>query len=378
MTASPLDSAVRALLTDPCRRQAPSGIVLAIAEGNTVHTAAAGVSDFDSNQPATTAHTQDIASVSKVLTTLTVLALIGRGGLTLDTNLRRLLAARSGRHSDTTIEDLLRHRSGLQAWWPLYLEADAAHDPVGVALALPARAPRDTSRQYSDLAMLVLGDVVERVTGLSFVTAVQELLLAPVKSETVTAAHPAAHLPALSGPDGDEIEREMVRSGHPYPVTPPRADFPWRTGRLTRDVADGNAFHAFGGAAGHAGWFSDVAGLLQVAAVLADPGSIGIDQATRSAMSISRDDGQSLGLRRYTVRWRGKDREVLGHPGFTGAFVGTSPAVGAEPALRIALLANRLHGVPTPPRERLVDTESLWRRAIASADALRTPITSGE
>jgi CubicO group peptidase (beta-lactamase class C family) len=378
MSISTLDPAATELLTDPSGRVAPPGIVLAIAEGDTVHTAAAGLSDVDSAEPATAAHAQDIGSVGKVLTTLAVLALVGRGGLALDTDLRRLLGTRSGGHADATVEDLLRHRAGLRPWWPLYLEAGAAEDPIAFALSLPAGAPRDTSRQYSDLGMLVLGEVVERVTGLPFVTAVQHLVLAPARCVTVTPAHPAAHLLALSGPDGDEIEREMVRSGHPYPVTPGGSDFPWRTGRLSRDIADGNAFHVFGGTAGHAGWFSDVSGLLQVATVLADPDSIGIDEATRRTMSISRDDGQSLGVRRYTVRWRGRDRDVLGHPGFTGAFVGTSAAVDGEPTLRVALLANRLHGVPAPARDRLVDVESLWRRAIASADALNTPITSGE
>jgi CubicO group peptidase (beta-lactamase class C family) len=366
-----------ALLVDRDSGSGPSGVVFAIAHAEQVHVTPAGVEDFDSNVPTSTAHTQDIASVSKVLTTLAVLALVGRDRLTLDTTLSHVLGDRGALHSGVTIEDLLRHRSGLREWWPLYLEPNGPDDPVATALSLPPRAPRDSARHYSDLGMLVLGEVIERVTGISFVAAVQELVLGPVGAETVTPAAPAAHLPALSGPEGDAIEHEMVRSGKPYAVGRSGADFPWRTTRLARETADGNAFHAFGGAAGHAGWFSDIDGLLRIASALSDLGRLGIDPATQRSMSIARDAGQSLGVRRYIVRWRGKDRDVLGHPGFTGAFVGASAAFDEEPELRITLLANRLHGVPAPRRDQLVDVEALWRRAVASADAIFNPNMSG-
>lgn len=377
MSEALLDPAASGLLPDAESLNGPPGVVLAIADGEHLSLAAAGVEDVDSGVFVTTAHTQDIASVSKVLTTLAVLELIRRGGLTLDASLGRVLGMRSGRYSDATVEDLLRHRAGLRQWWPLYLESTAADDPIGTALALSPCAPRDVERCYSDLGMMVLGEVIERISGTPFVAAVTELVLAPVGAVTVTPGHPAEHLPALSGPEGDAIEREMVRSGEPYPVGLNGAQFAWRTTRVIRDTADGNAFHAFGGTAGHAGWFSDVSGLLRLASALTKTGMTGVDSATRRAMWTTRDSGQGLGVRRYSIMWRGKRRDLLGHPGFTGAFVGASPAVAGEPELRMALLANRLHGAPPPSRHRLVAVDALWRRALSAADSILNPITSG-
>lgn len=378
MTTEPsIAAAVETIIAARAAAAAPTGAVLAVAEGDDVRVAAAGVEDLDTLAPVGPRHAQDLASVSKVLTTLAVLGLVGRGALTLDTTLGGLLGARAGDHADATVEDLLRHRGGMAPWWPLYLEPDAADDPVTAALARPPIGRPGGAATYSDLGMMVLGAVVEHVGGAPLPDMVRHLVLEPVGAGTTTPGAPADGVPSLSGPDGDAIEREMVRSGVPYAVTRRDDGFPWRTDRITREPADGNAFHVFRGAAGHAGWFSDVDGLIRIAAALLDPAIVGVDPRTQGALAVARDGSQALGVRRYGFRWRGRDRVLLGHPGFTGAFVGAAPAVADDPPLRFALLANRLHGRPAPGRGRLVDVETLWRTATASADSTWHHDTSG-
>lgn len=373
-----LDPVATALLSGEAATPAPPAVVVAIAEDDRVHVSSAGVADLDTGELSTPGHTQDIASVSKVITTLAVLVLVSRAGLALDDPLGRIMGRRAGVHADATIDDLLRHRSGMREWWPLYLQPNGSDDPVATALALAPLSRRDTTRRYSDLGMQVLGEVVERVSGTTIAAALRELVLDPLGADTVTPAAPPAGAPVLAGPDGDAIEREMVRTGVPYPVSVEAGDFPWRTHRLDREPADGNAFHAFGGVAGHAGWFADAHGLLRVAAALAEPELIGIDATTGARVASTVDEGQGLGVRRYRVDWRGRERVLLGHPGFTGAFVGALTPVDGGDGLRIALLANRLYGAPAPGRDRLPDVESLWREAIAGAATIMTPTTSGE
>ncbi|WP_413318983.1 serine hydrolase domain-containing protein [Agrococcus sp. 1P02AA] len=355
----------------------PPAAVLAVAEGDDVHVAAAGTADLLRGEAASVAHAQDLASVSKVLTTLAVQALASRGQLTMEATLGEVLGDRAGAHRDASVDDLLRHRSGMRPWWPLYLEPAAAEDPVGAALSLSPIAPRGTERRYSDLGMQALGAVVERVAAMPLARAVGELVLAPLAASSITAGAPAAGAPTLTGPDGDAIERTMVRTGVPYPVDVDDAAFDWRAGPVRRSIADGNAFHAFRGAAGHAGWFGDVEGLLRVAAALADPAAAGIDPQHARGLRVALDPGQGQGVRLFRVSWRGRERTVLGHPGFTGAFVGAAPASAGEPALRIALLSNRLHGRPAPTSDRLVDVERLWRTALGEADTILHPTTGG-
>lgn len=377
MSAPLLQAAVDAVVRTRDDGHAPPAAVLAVAEGDDVHVAASGVADLERGALAGVEHAQDLASVGKVLTTLAVQVLVSRGQLTMDATLGAVLGARAGAHGDATVGALLRHRGGLRAWWPLYLEPAAAEDPVATALALPPSCGRDVERRYSDLGMQAVGAVVEHVAAVPFAEAVRQLVLAPLGAGTITAAEPPPATPTLTGPDGDAIERTMVRTGVPYPVDADDDGFGWRTGPVRRAVADGNAFHAFRGAAGHAGWFGDVDGLLRIAAALAEPERVGVSPGHARALLVARDPGQGLGVRHYPIRWRGRPRLLVGHPGFTGAFVGAVAAGGGEPELRVALLGNRLHGAPAPTSDRLIDVERLWRSALDEADTILHPTTGG-
>lgn len=377
MSGNDMNAITDALVAPRDERHAPPGAVFAVAEGDAVHVAASGVADVGTGEPMTTSHAFDLASVSKTLTTLALRRLIHIGDLTDATTLGEVLGARSGAAAPATIDDLLRHRSGLTEWWPLYLMPGAAEDPVAAGLRLPLRYGRAEGRHYSDIGMQALGAVIERVSGEPLADAVRRLVLDPLGAATVTPGAPLRAAAVAAGPDGDAIEREMVRSGVPYPVGATDEGFAWRTHILRGEVADGNAFHAFGGAAGHAGWFSDAAGLLTVASAFADPVAHGFGEQSVSAFAIARDAGQGQGLVHIRQRWRGRERLFLGHGGFTGTFVAAAPATGDLPAVRTVLLTNRLHGRPAPTRQSLVPSDTLWREAIACADHLLHPSTTG-
>lgn len=375
-----LDDVAAELLVRPRDGYVPPGVALRLAVGEQQHAGAAGLADLDTGAAMTTAHHHDLASVSKVLTALAALVLIARRELRLDATLGELLgAARAGRHRDRTIEQLLRHRAGMTEWHPLYLEPGAADDPLGAALARPPRYPADAARHYSDLGFMVLGGAIEAIAGGPLAAAIRALLLDPLGLAAIAPGVPAG--PAAAGPDGDAIEREMVRSGVPYPVEVDPDGYPdWRHATLRGEIADGNAFHAFRGAAGHAGWFADPAALLALGQAIAEPERHGLWGAAESAALAAEgpDPGQALGLRRYRAVWDGREREFLGHPGFAGSMLAASPAAGpGAPPLVLALATNRLHGRPAPGRDRLADVERLWRDALALADRALHPSTPG-
>lgn len=369
------DGVVEGILSDRWGTHPPPGAVLAVSEGGARHVGARGIADLPTREAMTTAHAFDLASVSKALTTLALRRLIARGSLADDTTLGSVLGPRAGTVAASTIDDLMRHRSGLTEWWPLYLVPGASDDPIAAGLGLPPRYLPRAGRHYSDIGMQALGAVVARVAGAPLAHAVRELVLDPLGTATITPGAPASGTAAVSGPDGDAIEREMVRSGVPYPVGLAVDGFAWRTHALRGEVADGNAFHAFGGMAGHAGWFSDAAGLLRVAAALAEPAEHGFGDDTASAFATALDDGQGQGLLHYRLRWRGRERLFVGHSGFTGTLIAAAPATPSEPAVLTVLLTNRLHGHPAPPHERLAAVETLWREAMTRANDLLHPPT---
>lgn len=314
------------LLTRP---DAPPGAVVALGgpESSQVH--AAGLRSR-AGTPMTPDTAFDLGSVTKVVATTTMLIRqVETGRLTLGDQHRLWL----------------RHRAGLWEWWPLYAEPAP---PLDTIRSLPLRYEPDTGRHYSDLGFMLLGDLVTSVTGLELRAAFAELVARPFGLEQTSYAGPVSDDDVAAGQIGDEIERTMIATGEPYPVPVSSDAFSgWRSGVLAGEVGDGNAFHAFGGVAGHAGLFSTAPDLLRWGR-----GLLGLDpEVLRMFWAPGPDPGQRLGFRSRSVH----GCTAYEHPGFPGAGVAVFPAHAAT----VVLLTNRLHR-PGPP----VPFEPWWALAL--------------
>jgi CubicO group peptidase (beta-lactamase class C family) len=226
---------------------------------------------------------------------------------------------------------------------------------------------------------MLLGAVVAAAAGRETIThAASELVLGPLGLTSTTYRYPTAGEAVMASSNGDSIERRMIATGEPYPVEGDGEAFGrWRQHVLVGEVNDGNAFHAFGGAAGHAGLFSSAEDLLRFGDALlaalrgdgdgdsdgdgATNGASGDGRALARAAVVRRfltagaDPGQGLGLRCWELD--GGDA-AWGHTGFPGVAVAILPAYGAS----VALVTNRLHVHGTPSA-----TEPLWELALHAA-----------
>jgi D-alanyl-D-alanine carboxypeptidase len=130
-----------------------------------------------------------IASITKTFTATLVLQLVEEGRLTLDTQVRTLLpgvAVPAG----VTVEQLLRHTSGIaDLLRPLrpQLNSDAEHrfTPAEVVAAVGAPWwPPGADWGYSNTNYVLLGMIVERMTGKPFAQVLQQRLLTPIGMES--------------------------------------------------------------------------------------------------------------------------------------------------------------------------------------------------
>lgn len=324
--------------------------------------------------PFTAGTALDLASVTKVVATTTCLiALVDAGAVDLDGPVGRYLPGfRVPPRHDLRLRDLLQHRAGLWEWWPTYCVADGAASGHALVEALPLAYPPRSGWHYSDLGFLVLGRVVEVVTGLGLDAAVHELVLAPAAMTGAAFGHPvAAGARGGGAPDvaagarGDEIERTMLRTGTPYAVPFGEDSFGrWRAEVLVGEVADGNAFHTFGGTAGHAGLFATPEDLIRWGSALMDAAAgqgRWRPDVVSDFLADGPDRGQSLGFRSWSTTVDGCTAVAHGHPGHTGTTVAILPEHGAT----VVLASNRLHveGLPTP-------NEDLWAAVLPAAHAL--------
>ncbi|HSN11994.1 MAG TPA: serine hydrolase domain-containing protein [Propionibacteriaceae bacterium] len=336
----------------------PLGVALGVATDAGTRVEAVGSAD-SSARAVTPGSRFDVASVTKVVaTTSAIHRLASLGELDLDDEVSRYVPS-SACAPGTTLSTLMLHRSGLWEWQPLYLARTPdgrREDPFAALDALPLRYEPGRQRAYSDLGFVYLGRVVSAVTGLALADAVAELVLQPV-GLAHTGYGPVSGDVVASAPD-EQIEREMVRTGVPYPVLYERQDVPWRTSEILGEVDDGNCYHALGGVSGHAGIFSTVPDLLRLGRSLAtagDHGELWRPDVTATLFAEGPDAGQALGWRTQPVDLDGVTRTMLWHPGFTGCALGFVPGTG----LAVAMLSNRLmSGSPLP-------TATLWGTALA-------------
>ena len=301
---------VEALLEDATKRGQIPGAVFGVVRrgGERVRLAVGQRALWPSPEPASPDTYYDLASLTKVLFTLReVLRAAEEGLLDLDDPLRRHLPEAAWlqpapNFADKTLRELLAHAAGLPAWAPLYtwgegerLKARILQEPW------PLGAP-----VYSDIGYILLGLVLERVRG---------------------------------KPLG-QFELPQGLSWAPPPeATAPTERCPWR-GRLLRgEVHDENAF-ALGGAAGHAGLFGTLDGVLdQLEAIL---NGAWLSKAALAEMARPRTGERALGWSRKHPGWSGgalASENALGHTGFTGTGVWLDP----ERGVGWALLTNRVH-----------------------------------
>lgn len=353
-TGSGLAEVAAALLTPSPDGSPPPGAVIGVATvDGREDVAAAGRSSADPGTELSVDARFDIASVTKVLgTTAALMRLVGERLLALDTPVRQILptAAVGG---ESTVRDLLQHRAGLWEWQPLYLADD---EPFAALDALPVRYPPGSGFHYSDLGFMLLGRVIETVTGEALPSAFDELVFAPLALRASGFGPTSSD--AVASSFGDRAEREMVLSGRPYPVRFGENGFAWREHVLVGEVNDGNCHHVFGGVAGHAGLFSTVPDLLRFALSLIDATSWPFE-VVREFFAAGPDPGQALGFRRSATGFGGTPVTMLWHPGFTGCAVGVIPERGAA----VAMATNRLL-VEGEPRS----TMSLWSSLLDGLD----------
>ncbi|NEE04737.1 serine hydrolase domain-containing protein [Phytoactinopolyspora halotolerans] len=329
---------------------APAGVVIGVRtpDATFIHVAGERVpADGSRGRPAapmTPSTVHDLASVTKTMTTTAVMRLIAVGALGLDDDVRAYVPTFP---HPASIRQLLLHRAGLWEWWPLYVRSA---DPVAAWAeldSLPARYPAESGRHYSDLGFMLLGRVLEAVSGTGLRDAMARLVTDPL-GLTRTGYGPRQDAEIAAGSYGDAAERRMLATSTPYPVPYSDTDMDrWRDGLVVGAANDGNTQHALHGVSGHAGLFAPVPDLLAFAHALSTgEHRLAAPDVAAAFFADGPDPGQALGWRTGTLGLDGHRHAFVYHPGFTGVTVGFVPGQGVA----VVVAANRLvtPGEPIP------------------------------
>ncbi|MEU8648921.1 serine hydrolase [Streptomyces sp. NPDC048737] len=268
----------------------------------------------------------DLASLTKLFTAVAAVQQIERGTLGIDARVGAYLPDfRAAAAHDITVRRLLTHTSGLRPELPLY---DCADDAGRLEL-LREEAPADEpgTYVYSDLNMLLLQQLLERLTGRTLDVLIHDGITRPLGMA-------ATRFGPCPGAAATEDQRR-----------------PWAKadrGPLRGEVHDENAW-ALGGVAGHAGLFSTGRDLAVFCRTLLAGGSYGPARILGPDFVELLLAPPGLGFAVDQAWFMGElaGRGAAGHTGFTGTSLVLDPATDTF----LVLLANTVH-----PRRRAPDS----------------------
>ncbi|MEU8631571.1 serine hydrolase domain-containing protein [Amycolatopsis sp. NPDC048633] len=300
----------------------------------------------------------DMASISKLFTSIAVLQLVERGQLTIDTPVSRFFPEfATGDKAAITIKMLLTHVSGFDAdpipsLWAGYPDIPSRRQAV---LDSPLKNKPGTTYLYSDINLLTLGFIVEKLTGQSLDKVVHDRITAPLGMVDTGYNPPASKLNRVAAEE--------------YEATPPR-------GMVRGSVHDENAW-SLGGVAGHAGVFSTANDMATLAQTMLNGGTYRghriLGQETVRQMMLTNynqqfpDDAHGLGFELDQPWYMGAlaSPVTAGHTGFTG----TTLVIDPESRSFAILLTNRVH--PSRNWGSINTARQVWATSLARAMAVR-------
>jgi uncharacterized protein YbbC (DUF1343 family)/CubicO group peptidase (beta-lactamase class C family) len=305
----------------------PGAVLVVGHDGKVIYRKAYGERALDPKHEVMTLDTVfDLASLTKVIATTTaVMQLVEQGKVRMNDPVAKYLPefAQNGK-DDITVRQLLTHYSGLEPDLDLKTPWEGKDTAYRMAFAeTPAQAP-GSSFVYSDINFIVLGALVERVSGEALEVYTERHIFAPLKMLKTRFVPPVAWRPRIAPTQYDENEK------------------------MLRGVVHDPTARRMGGVAGHAGLFSTADDLSKFAQALLDGGGgilspVAVEKMTSPeqppAAPVLRGFGWDIDSPFSSNRGDLLPVGSFGHTGFTGTSMWIDPTTQTY----IILLTNAVH-----------------------------------
>ena len=317
------------------------GATLAVGYRGEVSVHAFGNLSYAAKAAATNPNTMyDIASLTKVVATTTLVAKLAEGDfavpLDLDAKIERYLPEwANGPNADwrhkVTVRHLLTHTSGLPAFKEYWRTSKGKQDTLARIFAEPLEYEPGTREIYSDLGIILTAEIIERLAGRTLDDLAKSAIFSPLGMKDTMYRPPKKLWPQIAPTEIDNNLRHRLVQG---------------------EVHDENAF-AIGGVSGHAGLFSTAPDLAAFCQMLLNGGVYEHQRILRRVTIAQFTTPQQLSGGTRTLGWAVPTEggssghyfsaHSFGHTGFTGTSIWIDP----DRQLFVVLLTNRVH----PTRE---------------------------
>lgn len=330
----------------------PGAVLLAMADDQIVHFEAVGHHTYDRRKPTHLDDIFDLASVTKVAaTTAAAMALYNQGRLDIEHRITKYLPEFSGPHwwrdrhkRKVKIKHLLTHTAGLPPYRRFY-QMDSSATVLDSLYDTHLEQPPGKATVYSDIGMILMGKIIERISGQSLADFTRQEVFSPLNMTDTGFLPP---------------RQEMHR------IVPTEID---PNGQLIHGYVHDENSHRFGGITGHAGLFSTAADLSRLASLMLNRGELDgvrlFDSTTVALftrpVNLVPESSRCLGWDSPSGRASGGvyiSDDSFGHTGYTG----TSFWIDRENQIAVILLTNAVHPNRSWKSPKYYD----WRQRIHS------------
>ena len=197
------------------------GVFAEVRDGRRAWELAAGVADVDTGRPVRPYFRHRVGSITKTFVATTVLQLVGERRLRLDAPIGRYLPDEvpGAVGQEVTVRMLLNHTSGIGNYTGAILATpddvvrvgQTTYTPqqlIAIGLAMPATNAPGAAWSYSNTNYVILGRLIERLTGGPYSTEISRRILRPLglrhsyfpgADPRIRGPHSAAYVPWIDG-----------------------------------------------------------------------------------------------------------------------------------------------------------------------------------
>jgi beta-N-acetylhexosaminidase len=361
------------------------GATIAIGYRGKVSYHSFGKLSYEAGAPATKIDTMyDLASLTKVVVTTTLVEKLVEGDfpspLDLDAPIERYLPEwidgppAEGPHKVTvkspqelhdwgterqvawrhkvTVRHLMTHTSGLPPFKEYWRTSKGKADTLKDIFAEPLEYEPGTKVVYSDLGIILMAEIIQRLTGKPLDVLANEYIFNPIGMKNTMYNPPKALWPEIAPTEIDNQMRHRLVQG---------------------EVHDENAY-AIGGVSGHAGVFSTSPDLAAFCQMQLNGGVYAhnriLKRATIAEFTVPQPLAQSTRTLGWVVPTEGSSSghyfssHSYGHTGFTGTTIWIDP----DRQLFVVLLTNRVN--PTRDNHKIAEVRPAVHDAVMKAMGL--------
>lgn len=334
----------------------PGAVLIAGKDGKIFIHEAVGYHTYKGKQKTQKSDIFDLASITKVIaTTSAIMKLVESGALDLDEKVVTYLPEFKGKQtkyfkqkSETSIKNLLTHTAGLPPFKQYYLMNGDIHSRLDSVFNTEPILGLAEKTVYSDIGLITLGKVIERVSGSTLDEWVDSLVFRPLGMNTT-----------FFNPPREKLHR----------IVPTEIVDGYRKGLIHGEVHDENSF-SLGGVTGHAGLFSTAEDLAIFSQMMLNGGLYDFhrifEEETVNSFTTKANvvEGSSRCLGWDSPEGKASGGVYLsdnsfGHTGYTG----TSLWIDPENQMFVILLTNAVHPNRSWKDPKYYD----WRQLIHSA-----------